>query len=171
MKIRPLLEVVKIRSSLFVLKLAAERFSNMHHSYKSMKILMVSFCLLIFYVLANIISSVCSIVLYFDSEICWHNFTVKLDTVEVVCLEPGCMKYFTNAECLKVHVKSCHHYVTCDTCGTKQLKKNMKRHLRTHETSTSSEPFKCEFKGCDCTFSTVRCLLSLNGMAHMLHEF
>lgn len=98
-------------------------------------------------------------------ESCCHDFdenlyfAVRLETIEVVCLEPGCMKFFTNSECLKAHVKSCHQYVTCDTCGTKQLKKNMKRHLRTHEASNSSEAFKCEFEGCDSTFSTVRYLL------------
>ncbi|CAJ2638780.1 unnamed protein product [Trifolium pratense] len=97
----------------------------------------------------------CGKVFRYASQLRKHEDShVKLDTVEVVCLEPGCMKVFTNAECLRAHVKSCHQYVTCDTCGTKQLKKNMKRHLRTHETSTSLEPFKCEFKGCDRTFST-----------------
>lgn len=113
------------------------------------------------------------------SEYCWHNFeqsllffsTVKLETIDVVCLEPGCMKHFTNAECLKAHVKSCHQHMTCETCGSKQLKKNMKRHLRTHEASSPSKVFQCEFEGCDCTFSTVRCLRSLNGMIYMLHEF
>lgn len=43
MRILPLLVVVKIRSSLYVLKLAVVRFSDMHHNYRSMKILMASF--------------------------------------------------------------------------------------------------------------------------------
>ncbi|KAI5410910.1 hypothetical protein KIW84_056161 [Lathyrus oleraceus] len=97
----------------------------------------------------------CGKVFRYASQLQKHEDShVMLETVDVVCLEPGCLKHFTNSECLKAHVKSCHQYVTCDTCGTKQLKKNMKRHLRTHEIGTSTEPFKCEFKDCDCTFST-----------------
>lgn len=79
---------------------------------------------------------------------------VKLESVDVVCLEPGCMKHFTNVQCLQAHVKSSHQYITCDICGTKQLKKNIKRHLRSHEASSSLETFQCEFKGCCCSFST-----------------
>ena len=85
-------------------------------------------------------------------------FAVKLESVDVVCLEPGCMKHFTNDQCLKAHIESCHQYVTCHTCGSKQLKKNIKRHLRTHEADRPSEVFKCEFKGCGSTFSSVRLL-------------
>jgi len=77
----------------------------------------------------------------------------------VVCLEPGCMKHFTNVQCLQAHVKSTHQYMTCETCGTKQLKKNIKRHLRTHEPISSPETFRCDFKGCSCTFSRVRLLI------------
>ncbi|GAV75051.1 zf-C2H2 domain-containing protein/zf-C2H2_4 domain-containing protein [Cephalotus follicularis] len=79
---------------------------------------------------------------------------VKLDSVEAFCSEPGCMKYFTNEQFLKAHIHSCHRYTTCNVCGTKQLRKNIKRHLRTHETRPSSKRIKCEFKGCLHTFST-----------------
>ncbi|PON82344.1 TFIIH C1-like domain containing protein [Trema orientale] len=79
---------------------------------------------------------------------------VKLDSVEAVCAEPGCMKIFTNEQCLKEHIHSCHQHITCEVCGTKQLKKNLKRHLRTHEEKGPVESIKCMYKGCDHTFST-----------------
>ncbi|KAL7093007.1 hypothetical protein ACP275_11G016600 [Erythranthe tilingii] len=78
---------------------------------------------------------------------------VKLDSVEALCAEPGCMKYFTNEQCLKEHIRSCHQYITCDECGSKQLKKNIKRHMRMHEESVSSERIKCSVEGCSLTFS------------------
>ncbi|KAJ1413494.1 Zinc finger C2H2-type [Sesbania bispinosa] len=81
-------------------------------------------------------------------------FKVKLESVEVVCLYPGCMKHFTNVQCLRAHTKSCHQYVTCETCGKKQLKNNIKRHLRKHKNGSSSEVFPCEYKGCSCTLSS-----------------
>ncbi|KAI4332745.1 hypothetical protein L6164_017628 [Bauhinia variegata] len=97
----------------------------------------------------------CEKVFKFASRLKKHeNSHVKLETVEALCLEPGCMKHFTNVECLKAHIKSCHQYVTCETCGSKQLKKNIKRHLRVHETSSSSVTFTCKYKGCTRTFST-----------------
>ncbi|GAU37594.1 hypothetical protein TSUD_365150 [Trifolium subterraneum] len=64
---------------------------------------------------------------------------VKLDSIETVCLYPGCMKHFTSIQCLRAHTKSCHQYVTCETCGENQLEKNIKRHFRKHENSSSSE--------------------------------
>lgn len=77
---------------------------------------------------------------------------VKLKTVEVFCSESGCMKPFTNVECLKAHIRSCHQYINCEICGNRQLKKNIKRHLRAHEVG-SSERIGCSFKGCLHTFS------------------
>ncbi|XP_061362314.1 transcription factor IIIA-like [Gastrolobium bilobum] len=96
----------------------------------------------------------CGKVFKFASKLQKHEDShVKLESIEVVCLYPGCMKHFTNVQCLRVHTKSCHQYVTCETCGKKQLKKNIKRHLCKHETGSSSEVFHCENKGCSSTFS------------------
>ncbi|CAF2139494.1 unnamed protein product [Brassica rapa] len=79
---------------------------------------------------------------------------VKLDSIEAFCSEPGCMKYFTNEECLKAHIRSYHQHINCEICGSKHLKKNIKRHLRTHEEDSSSPgEFKCEVEGCSSTFS------------------
>uniref|UniRef100_A0A2P2JD83 Zinc finger protein n=1 Tax=Rhizophora mucronata TaxID=61149 RepID=A0A2P2JD83_RHIMU len=79
---------------------------------------------------------------------------VKLESVEAICLEPGCFKHFSNDQCLKAHIKSCHQYITCEICGTKQLKKNIKRHLRAHEAGGSStEWIKCHVKNCCHTYS------------------
>ncbi|XP_043725399.1 transcription factor IIIA-like [Telopea speciosissima] len=97
----------------------------------------------------------CGKVFEFASKLRKHEDShVKLDTVEVVCGEPGCMKHFTNDECLKAHVQSCHQHVTCEVCGQKHLKKNIKRHLRMHEAGVSSSDIKCSFKGCRHTFTT-----------------
>ncbi|KAK7401363.1 hypothetical protein VNO78_12784 [Psophocarpus tetragonolobus] len=96
----------------------------------------------------------CGKVFRFTSQLKKHEDShVKLESIDVVCLEPGCMKRFTNVQCLQAHVKSFHQYMTCDICGSKQLKKNIKRHLRSHEPGTSSETFPCSFNGCSCTFS------------------
>ncbi|KAL2480822.1 transcription factor IIIA [Abeliophyllum distichum] len=97
----------------------------------------------------------CGKVFKYLSKLRKHEEThVKLDTVEAFCSEPGCMKYFTNEQCLKEHLWSCHRHIVCEICGTKQLKKNMKRHLRMHESGISSERIKCSFNGCLHTFST-----------------
>ncbi|KAH6772138.1 transcription factor IIIA [Perilla frutescens var. hirtella] len=79
---------------------------------------------------------------------------VKLDSLEAFCAEPGCMKYFSNEQCLKEHIRSCHQYILCEECGTKQLKKNLKRHMRMHEAGLSSGRINCSVKGCSLTFST-----------------
>ncbi|KDP43419.1 hypothetical protein JCGZ_16706 [Jatropha curcas] len=79
---------------------------------------------------------------------------IKLESVEAICAEPGCMQHFSNIQCLTAHIHSFHRYITCEICGTKQLKKNIKRHLRTHEaTGVLKKRIKCHFKDCDRTFS------------------
>jgi hypothetical protein len=80
---------------------------------------------------------------------------VNLEYTEVICCEPGCMKFFSNVECLKAHNQSCHQHVRCDICGTKQLKKNFQRHHRMHEGSCVTERVKCHFEDCKCSFSKV----------------
>ncbi|XAR71000.1 hypothetical protein NMG60_11028069 [Bertholletia excelsa] len=97
----------------------------------------------------------CGKVFKYASKLQKHEAShVKLDTMEAYCSEAGCMKHFTNEQCLKAHMQSCHQHIACEICGTKQLKKNIKRHLRTHETGRLSERIKCNFKGCTCAFST-----------------
>ncbi|KAG4145912.1 hypothetical protein ERO13_D05G124000v2 [Gossypium hirsutum] len=97
----------------------------------------------------------CGKVFKFSSKLKKHEDShVKLDSVEAFCSEPSCLKYFTNEQCLKAHVQSCHQYINCQICGAKQLKKNIKRHLRSHESGVASERIKCDFGGCLHTFST-----------------
>ncbi|GMI91883.1 transcription factor IIIA [Hibiscus trionum] len=97
----------------------------------------------------------CGKVFKFASKLRKHEDShVKVDSVEAFCSEPSCMKYFTNEQCLKAHVQSCHQYVNCQICGAKQLKKNIKRHLQSHESGVASERIKCDFEGCLHTFST-----------------
>ncbi|XP_073132444.1 transcription factor IIIA-like isoform X2 [Henckelia pumila] len=96
----------------------------------------------------------CGKVFKYPSKLRKHeNSHVRLDSVESLCAEPGCMKYFSNEQCLKDHVRSCHRYIVCGECGIKQLKKNIKRHLRKHETGVSSDGIECGFKGCLLKFS------------------
>ncbi|XP_056172313.1 transcription factor IIIA-like [Syzygium oleosum] len=97
----------------------------------------------------------CGKVFKFASKLRKHEDShVKLETVEAFCCE--CMKYFSNVDYLKEHVQSAHQFVNCDICGTKQLRKNFQRHLRTHEkkNSADSEAFRCDVEGCLRIFST-----------------
>lgn len=97
----------------------------------------------------------CGKVFKYPSKLRKHEDShVRLETVEAFCAEPGCMKYFTNEQCLKAHLQSCHQHINCEICGSKQLRKNIKRHLRTHEEVVSNQRIKCSFDGCDLTFST-----------------
>ncbi|XP_010034379.2 transcription factor IIIA [Eucalyptus grandis] len=97
----------------------------------------------------------CGKVFKFASKLRKHEDShVKLETVEAFCCE--CMKYFSNVDYLKEHMRSAHQLVNCDICGTKQLRKNIQRHLRTHEkkNSADSEAFRCDVEGCLSIFST-----------------
>ncbi|GAB2249522.1 hypothetical protein Droror1_Dr00012881 [Drosera rotundifolia] len=75
---------------------------------------------------------------------------VTLDSVEVFCI--GCNKPFSNKQCLKAHLASCHRHVTCEVFGCQHLRKNIHRHLRSHEVG-SPETIKCDFEDCGRTFS------------------
>eukprot|EP01018_Ginkgo_biloba_P006629 Gb_35789 [translate_table: standard] len=72
----------------------------------------------------------------------------SLDYVEVICCEPGCLKYFTNAEALKEHVRLNHRHIKCEICGRQHLKKEIKRHMRSHESQPSVKRIQCHFEGC-----------------------
>ncbi|KAM0974625.1 transcription factor IIIA-like isoform X1 [Malus sylvestris] len=98
----------------------------------------------------------CGKVFLFASKLRKHESShVHMDSVEAFCSEAGCMKYFTNDQCLKDHILSCHQHVTCEICGSKKLKRNIKRHLLTHKGGAPSvERIKCSYKGCLHTFST-----------------
>ncbi|KAM1727174.1 hypothetical protein ACFX12_017853 [Malus domestica] len=98
----------------------------------------------------------CGKVFLFASKLRKHESShVHMDSVEAFCSEAGCMKYFTNDQCLKDHILSCHQHVTCEICGSKKLKRNIKRHLLTHKGEAPSvERIKCSYKGCLHTFST-----------------
>ncbi|KAF9616352.1 hypothetical protein IFM89_029606 [Coptis chinensis] len=78
----------------------------------------------------------------------------KLDSVEAICSELGCMKSFSNVDCLKAHLQSCHRHFQCEVCGTQQLRKNIKRHMRTHEAGRTLEQFKCHIDDCCHTFTS-----------------
>lgn len=103
----------------------------------------------------------CLIISLWDSncEVQISTTSVKLESSEAICCE--CMEIFSNVDCLKAHILSSHQHATCEICGSKQLRKNLKRHLRTHEKkrSSNSEVIKCHFPECDHTFSTVSCSL------------
>ncbi|XP_020531804.1 transcription factor IIIA isoform X1 [Amborella trichopoda] len=92
---------------------------------------------------------------------------VKLDSVEVICCDPECMKHFTNIEALREHLKSNHRYVLCEVCGSRQLKKNMKRHLRTHDNKVSIERIKCPVRGCCHIFTTISNLKKHEKAVHL----
>ncbi|CAI0419083.1 unnamed protein product [Linum tenue] len=80
---------------------------------------------------------------------------LKLDSVEAMCLEPGCNKHFSNEKCLRAHIQTAHRYMNCEICGSKQLRKNIKRHMRSHEAgSETTERVACHHEGCSLTFSS-----------------
>lgn len=154
------LPLAVVKNYILVRKLAVVKPSSMHLNCANMKRLMVYiFNLIIFYWISAffflfIIRSLHSSHKWLLDS-CLYFVTAKLESSEAICLEPDCLQYFSNEECLKEHIRSCHQHVTCEVCGSKQLKKNMKRHLRGHDTECSSDKIICEFDGCGHTFSTV----------------
>ncbi|KAK9671281.1 hypothetical protein RND81_12G019200 [Saponaria officinalis] len=76
-----------------------------------------------------------------------------VESSEAFCADSDCLKAFSNRECLMAHMRSCHQYIICEVCGSKHLRKNYKRHLRSHDENTN-EVLKCNFKGCDHSFTT-----------------
>ncbi|KAK4803616.1 hypothetical protein SAY86_003433 [Trapa natans] len=97
----------------------------------------------------------CGKVFKYASQLLKHEDShVKFETTEAFCCE--CTASFSNVDLLKDHILSTHQYINCEICGTKHLKKNIKRHLRTHETKPSRDTglIECYFPGCQHTFST-----------------
>ncbi|GAB4843991.1 hypothetical protein Ancab_013955 [Ancistrocladus abbreviatus] len=89
----------------------------------------------------------------YESQLRKHEDShVKLEYIETFCADPSCKKPFTNVDCLKAHIRECHQHITCEVCGSKQLRKNIKRHLRSHE-GGPLDRVKCRFEGCDHTFT------------------
>ncbi|XP_004299009.1 PREDICTED: gastrula zinc finger protein XlCGF57.1-like isoform X1 [Fragaria vesca subsp. vesca] len=96
----------------------------------------------------------CGKVFQFASKLWkYEDSHVKLDSVEAFCSEPDCMKYFSNKQCLQDHIQSCHTHITCEICGNKEWKKNIRTHLHAHEEGVSSLEIKCEYEGCLHTFT------------------
>ncbi|KAG9449066.1 hypothetical protein H6P81_009031 [Aristolochia fimbriata] len=115
----------------------------------------------------------CGKVFKFASQLKRHaDSHVKLDFTEAICSEPNCKQYFSNEECLRAHIQSCHRHVECDVCGARQLKKNLRRHLLSHEgkVSSVSERIRCSYSGCCCTFSTVSNLNQHIKAIHLEHR-
>ncbi|XP_004142387.2 transcription factor IIIA isoform X1 [Cucumis sativus] len=93
---------------------------------------------------------------------------VKLDSIEACCTEPGCLKTFTNKQCLRAHMQTCHQYVKCEICGEKKLRKNLKQHLRQkHESEGPLEAIPCTYEGCSKVFSTASNLQQHMKVVHL----
>ncbi|GLJ19076.1 hypothetical protein SUGI_0342660 [Cryptomeria japonica] len=73
---------------------------------------------------------------------------------EIICCEPGCLKYFTNAEALKEHLRQAHNRICCEVCGSQQLKKQIKRHMRIHENKTCVKSIACPYERCLHSYTT-----------------
>ena len=148
---------LNVRSVLFARKMDVERNSDMPLNCKNMKIRTVGPDL--FY--KNLILTVWLDVSCLNFNI--YCTVAKLDSIEACCSELGCMKTFTNKQCLKAHMQSCHQYIECEICGEKKLRKNIKQHLRQkHESDGPQTTIRCTYEGCSNVFSTVSSSNSAN---------
>lgn len=156
MKLHPPVEDFQVLNSMFALKVDVEKYSGLLHDYGNMRIPMVSSLVGISFTFLNSFQIMC---LYWTEIVCAT--AVKFETTEAFCCE--CMESFSNAECLKAHILSSHQYVNCEICGSKQLRKNIKRHLRSHgaKPSPNLEVIKCHFPNCEHVLSTVRSISTL----------
>lgn len=149
----------RLRSSMSALKLGVERCLHMPPNCESMRTLTVSYFTpeenTILECMDAYIQKNGHVIFFLTFLLEFSLSAVKLDAVEAFCGEPSCMKFFTNEQCLMEHVRSYHQYITCETCGTRQLKKNIKRHLRSHEAECSQANVKCTFDGCLHSFLNV----------------
>lgn len=85
-----------------------------------------------------------------------EDFHVKLDSIEAYCAELGCMKSFTNKQCLTAHRQSCHKYIKCEICGKRKLRKNIKQHLRQkHESEGPQKTIQCMHESWTKVFSSI----------------
>ncbi|CAK9321340.1 unnamed protein product, partial [Citrullus colocynthis] len=111
----------------------------------------------------------CGKVFRYASQLQKHEDShVKLDSIEACCTEPGCSRTFTNKQCLRAHMQSCHQYIKCEICGEKKLRKNLKQHLRQkHESEGPLEAIPCRYQGCSKVFSTASNLQQHMKVVHM----
>ncbi|KAJ1426944.1 Zinc finger C2H2-type [Sesbania bispinosa] len=180
-------------------KSAWERFSDLHQSYKSMKIFIVKIVNLLhqgktltcpvenynleFSLQSNLKRHVnefhdensnpsnvesqkqyvcpeigCGKVFRFASKLQKHEDShVKLESVDVVCLEPGCMKHFTNAQALEpmltpaINISSEAFQCELRVVAAHSQKSNLNKHEKA--VHFKEKPFVCGFPDCGMRFA------------------